>query len=391
MKITNNNNSGDNDNNIVDSTNKSLKLICNPKFLTTISCLSWILLLFVVLLTWQSTPGGSWQKLKEQFEQIHKIDDCEYVVPPINDEFSIFVTRKFIDRWTTLIKTDLEDEIKNFFLFSNAPSILSMTVGSRKWLLNSQQKIHDSCAVVGNSWMLVKGEFGEEIDKNEAVFRINWAPIAGENFNYTSHTGNKTNYMFVNRFTLFGNKHEPPQSNYTLFDKNVIIISKSRLCEKLFRQVLPPNEIWLLSAEWEGLILDALQNQNPLVSRSPSFSKHRNTMNRNLIQYNPQRRNLLANKDTCPKNFPTEVSTGILAILTAMTMCKQVNIYGFGGLGQIHNYWTPQREPSWYYPHCYSTEYKFLVDLSNNEYSETLKPYSYLLSDIEIHPKLNWK
>jgi len=54
----------------------------------------------------------------------------------------------------------------------------------------------DSCAVVSSAGILRRREYGEHIDANECVFRINRAPTAG----YERHVGSRTTYDFVNSF-----------------------------------------------------------------------------------------------------------------------------------------------------------------------------------------------
>ena len=53
---------------------------------------------------------------------------------------------------------------------------------------------YDTCAVVSNSGRLLKYENGEEIDKAQAVFRINYPPTEG----YEKHVGSRTTFDIVN-------------------------------------------------------------------------------------------------------------------------------------------------------------------------------------------------
>ena len=53
---------------------------------------------------------------------------------------------------------------------------------------------YDTCAVVSNSGRLLKYEHGEEIDKAQAVFRINYPPTEG----YEKHVGSRTTFDIVN-------------------------------------------------------------------------------------------------------------------------------------------------------------------------------------------------
>ena len=49
---------------------------------------------------------------------------------------------------------------------------------------------HDTCAVVGNSGVLLSSERGAEIDAHEAVLRINYAPTKG----FEKYVGSRTTY-----------------------------------------------------------------------------------------------------------------------------------------------------------------------------------------------------
>ena len=51
-----------------------------------------------------------------------------------------------------------------------------------------------SCAVVGNSWILLHGTFGPEIDSHDAVFRLNDAPIDKD---LLVHTGRRTTHRVL--------------------------------------------------------------------------------------------------------------------------------------------------------------------------------------------------
>ena len=51
-----------------------------------------------------------------------------------------------------------------------------------------------SCAVVGNSWILLHGTFGPEIDSHDAVFRINDAPIDKD---LSVHIGRRTTHRVL--------------------------------------------------------------------------------------------------------------------------------------------------------------------------------------------------
>lgn len=56
------------------------------------------------------------------------------------------------------------------------------------------------CAVVGNSGSLLLGEYGEEIDAADVVFRVNQAPTQ----RYAKHTGTKTDFRLLNAMWTAG-------------------------------------------------------------------------------------------------------------------------------------------------------------------------------------------
>ena len=60
--------------------------------------------------------------------------------------------------------------------------------------LNDENYKFKTCAVVGNSGVLLKSKQGREIDEHEKVFRINYAPTAG----YEEDVGSRTDFDFVN-------------------------------------------------------------------------------------------------------------------------------------------------------------------------------------------------
>ena len=54
----------------------------------------------------------------------------------------------------------------------------------------------ESCAVVGNSGILLKNNYGNMIDKSDIIFRINYAPVGGK---YHPFVGSKTHFDIANR------------------------------------------------------------------------------------------------------------------------------------------------------------------------------------------------
>ena len=58
----------------------------------------------------------------------------------------------------------------------------------------SKKRPYKTCAVVANSGLMLKHEYGEEIDQHDGVFRINYPPVK----KFSKHVGSRTTHDIVN-------------------------------------------------------------------------------------------------------------------------------------------------------------------------------------------------
>lgn len=73
-----------------------------------------------------------------------------------------------------------------------------VTAERDKLALRTPSKFH-TCAVVGNSGALLEHEFGVDVDKHDAVLRLNNAPAGGQ---WSKHVGSKTTVAVLNGHKL---------------------------------------------------------------------------------------------------------------------------------------------------------------------------------------------
>eukprot|EP00963_Diacronema_lutheri_P004113 scaffold312_cov409-Pavlova_lutheri.AAC.14 len=98
----------------------------------------------------------------------------------------------------SLLKMHLGEDSKNIPVATNQH--LRILKPLLPWVIKANtlqpsEKLHDTCAVVGNSWRLLQCRFGESIDRHDAVLRINDARIR----KFAKWVGSKTTYRVMNR------------------------------------------------------------------------------------------------------------------------------------------------------------------------------------------------
>jgi hypothetical protein len=96
-----------------------------------------------------------------------------------------------------------------------------------------------TCAVVGNSGILLDARLGVEIDAHDAVFRFNWPPIAESQ--YRADLGRKTTHMFVG---AYGQLHSrfPPFAGAANFSRDINVLYELRAFDDWHQFVANLNE-----------------------------------------------------------------------------------------------------------------------------------------------------
>nr|XP_009770827.1 PREDICTED: CMP-N-acetylneuraminate-beta-galactosamide-alpha-2,3-sialyltransferase 1 isoform X5 [Nicotiana sylvestris] len=169
------------------------------------------------------------------------------------------------------------------------------------------EKRYKSCAVVGNSGILLKSQYGELIDSHEAVIRLNNARTGG----FEGIVGSKTTLSFVN--------------------SNILHLCARR--EGCFCHPYGVNVALVMIVKYYSLKRFVEGTGKPLQEWAPAHDG---------------------------ANF--HYSSGLQAVMLALGVCDKVSVFGFGKSSSAkHHYHTNQRAELKL--HDYDAEYDFYRDL----------------------------
>ncbi|XP_007907431.2 CMP-N-acetylneuraminate-beta-galactosamide-alpha-2,3-sialyltransferase 1 [Callorhinchus milii] len=161
-----------------------------------------------------------------------------------------------------------------------------------------------TCAVVGNSGNLLGSRYGKDIDANEIVFRMNQAVTKG----FQQDVGSRTTHHFMY-----------PESARDLENNTHVILIPFKVLDIK----------WIISALTTGE-----------VTRTYKPVKRRIKVNKDkILVYHPHFFKYVY--ENWNQRHGRTPSTGMLAIIFALHVCDQVNVYGFGcnSKGHWHHYW----------------------------------------------------
>jgi len=175
---------------------------------------------------------------------------------------------------------------------------------------------HKSCALVGNSGILKRTQFGQSIDKHEAVMRVNQAPVKG----YEKYVGSKVTYrMLNNKWTTV--YYEDGVSNTDVPG------GTSNLARYLLAQE-PSNVTFIVSRA----------TTKQFETFSQTVAKRRSEMKKPLLLssrvVSGARTALIGFRDfekNRAKYSEEELtpSSGLLGVYLLLNLCKRVSVYGF--------------------------------------------------------------
>ncbi|KAK3277448.1 hypothetical protein CYMTET_14553, partial [Cymbomonas tetramitiformis] len=206
------------------------------------------------------------------------------------------------------------------------------------WLPKLDPMLHyNTCAIVANGGVMLAAKDGPEIDKHDAVFRINYAPVSGPastGHDLSTHVGRRTTFDFVNRpnanmlltgghrWRAFPGDAKPGKAGKTA--KPPIVV----LCETIDR--------------------DARREQFlPLMQRNPG---------KDIYMINPQliytfrfvwhELRKVVERRHKNANYNDKPMTGWTTVMMALQMCSQVDLYGFqpyrGSAKELYHYFDSQ-------------------------------------------------
>lgn len=208
------------------------------------------------------------------------------------------------------------------------------------------EELYKTCAVVGNSGILLSQNFGSFIDSHDIVIRLNNAKLTG----FEKFVGSKTTLSFVN--------------------SNVYHDCSRRL--HCFCHPYGNIPIVLYICQVQHLMDSAFcepHHDAPVIVTDPRFDtlctrlvKWYSVKNYAEVTGNPIRG---WGKDHNAVDF--HYSSGLQAVVLALGICEKVDILGFGKGSAKHHYHTNQKAELSL--HDYAAEYLFYDDLALNRTS----------------------
>uniref|UniRef100_A0A061RGY4 Cmp-n-acetylneuraminate-poly-alpha-8-sialyltran sferase n=1 Tax=Tetraselmis sp. GSL018 TaxID=582737 RepID=A0A061RGY4_9CHLO len=203
-----------------------------------------------------------------------------------------------------------------------------------------------TCAIVSNSGNLLEAHYGLEIDKHDAVFRINNAPTVG----YERHVGSKTTFDLLNRPHADEVSHmrislledEVPDVAAVLFEADNWHLYHHILERQLHHMpypgtlVLAPTFLDRVNALWMRL-----------AKRWPRFANSCADIKRAAVQGESSMRCQKMLRDC--SNEVCKPSSGFFALVFAAQMCNQIDMYGFESYRKSYPYGAKRRRSRYHY------------------------------------------
>lgn len=157
-----------------------------------------------------------------------------------------------------------------------------------------------TCAVVGNSGIVLLKEKGEEIDNHDAVFRLNLAPVKG----FERYVGSKTYFNIVNAHNL--KEILQGRRRWKSADQTSKIVMFETASHFARYHLAKP-------------LLEKYSETNPVLL-NPMFANHCHDIWIQLLK-------LLAKAKG--REFNRKPMSGFFAAMMAIQVCEHVDLYGF--------------------------------------------------------------
>ncbi|MED6205254.1 glycosyltransferase 29 [Stylosanthes scabra] len=222
---------------------------------------------------------------------------------------------------------------------------------------------YSSCAVVGNSGILLKKHYGSVIDSHEVVIRLNHARVQG----FEQNVGSKTNISFVNSNILHGCSR---MIGCNCHGYNHDVATVMYICQPVHFMDYT-------------LCKRSMGARAPLlVVTDPRFD----VLCARIVKYYSLRRFVLESGKGLEEWGPLHdeamfhYSSGFQAVMLALGVCERVSMFGFGkSVSAKHHYHTNQK--SELSLHDYEAEYEFYDDLVHG-----IRPLPFLKHDTKLPP-----
>eukprot|EP00854_Cymbomonas_tetramitiformis_P008160 gene8160-9692_t len=241
------------------------------------------------------------------------------------------------------------------------------------WLLNSSSLVYSAydfrtCAVVGNSGILRRREYGASIDSHTFVMRSNQAPVR----TYQRQVGSKTTLRLLNKLWTekYSGKDGVGERTPSRPEGRLLAHGSGR---RIDPAVLPvESNVTLLASRVDAPLVTKMHEKFSakrkdvrvlsLATAIPGGSKKLMELFRDRQQHCTGR----------AVDGPVTPSSGLLAVYMLMYLCEKVSVYGFGtdrrSPYQYYRFFNTERRAGASEVHSFDHEYKALLTLSRDGY-----------------------
>ncbi|XVF05190.1 hypothetical protein REPUB_Repub05bG0150400 [Reevesia pubescens] len=222
--------------------------------------------------------------------------------------------------------------------------LVKVPIDSHNGLMGSDRK-YKSCAVVGNSGILLKSDHGELIDSHEVVIRLNNARTE----RFEKNVGSKTSISFVNSNIL-----------------HLCARWEGCFCHPYGGNV--PMVMYICQpVHFMDYLVCNSSHKEPLLITDPRFDMlcARIVKSYSVKRFVEETGKPLGEWVSTHDGFMFHYSSGMQAVMLALGICDKVSIFGFGkSTSAKHHYHTNQKAELGL--HDYEAEYAFYHDLVKN-------------------------
>ncbi|XWS52870.1 hypothetical protein CRYUN_Cryun11dG0109500 [Craigia yunnanensis] len=257
---------------------------------------------------------------------------------------------KFYRYWLDFRRYLQDWERKKMFqpdIMMDLVRLVKIPIDSHNGLMSSDKK-YKSCAIVGNSGILLNSDHGELIDGHEVVIRLNNARTE----RFEKNVGSKTSISFVN--------------------SNILHLCARRegcFCHPYGGNV--PLVMYMCQpVHFMDFLVCNSSHKAPLVITDPRFD----VLCSRIVKYYSVKRFVedtgkpLGEWGSTHDGAMFHYSSGLQAVILALGICDKVSIFGFGkSTSAKHHYHTNQKAELRL--HDYEAEYVFYHDLVKNPHA----------------------
>ncbi|XLU92166.1 hypothetical protein S245_006518 [Arachis hypogaea] len=238
--------------------------------------------------------------------------------------------------------------------------LVKAPIDKKNGILDGNLRKYGSCAVVGNSGILLKSDYGRLIDSHDAVIRLNNARVN----NFENKVGKKTTISFVN--------------------SNIVHLCARRVgcyCHPYGPHI--PIVMYICQAvHFLDFTVCNASHKAPLLVTDPRFD----VLCARIVKYYSLKRfveesgKILDEWGSAHDGALFHYSSGLQAVMLALGICDKVSIFGFGKSASAkHHYHTNQKAEL--HLHHYEAEYQFYRDLVDRH-----NPIPFLSDDFNLPP-----